>query len=416
MRTSLFILLFALTCLRGNSQGTGFSLGINLCGGEYGENTVPGNLNEHYAYPTEDEVNYFHKKGFKTVTIPFRWERIQKNLGGDLDFQEIGEIKKVVSWCSNKGMQVILSMHNGGRYRKNGIDYIIGSYTVSRNDFSDVWNRLANAFSGYQNMYGFEIMTEPHEMQGFDWFTTAQEAINSIREADRRNTIIISGENYAASESWFDYSDQLKNLKDPQNKIVYNAHCYFDIDFTGKYLYSYEQNKVEDSLGIKRVMPFVDWLRQNNKKGMIGQFGVPDTDPRWLNVMQYFLKYLNEQNVTAVYWASGKRWNGNPMSVFPLAQNDRPQMGVLRQFVTGSFYEEKPVVVAATQSVVETEPIVTAPVTVAPLVPAAPPAPPESFLFLPGTILLPEPNGGLYKPASAKIVPHDRGVRLAKYR
>lgn len=428
----ILIILFSFFLLNpGFSQGNGFTLGINLCGGEMGEQNIPGTLNNHYAYPTEEEVAYFYKKGFKLVTIPFRWERIQKDLGGDLDFQEIGEIKKVITWCSNKGMQVIISMHNGGRYRKYGIDYLIGSYSVSRADYADVWNRLVNAFSGYQNIYGFEIMTEPHEMQGFDWFTTAQQAINSIREADKRNHIIIAGENYAAAESWKEYSDNLKNLKDPVDKIIYNAHCFFDLDFTGKYLYSYEQSKVEDSTGIKRVMPFVNWLRENNKKGMVGAFGVPDTDPRWLKLMDQFIKYLNFNKVPANYWASGKRWSGNPLSVYPLAQNDRPQMSVLQQYIAGVSYEEKPIVAASntsnaniantnavsatTSNSSSTESFNSAPIIEKTPVPVLPPPPPESFLFLPGTVLLPQPKGGLYKP-TLKQMPTDTGVRVAKYK
>lgn len=414
MRTYLLLILLVLINISGKAQGTAFSLGINLCGGEFGEQNIPGSLNQDYVYPTEEEVNYFHKKGFKTVTIPFRWERVQKNLGGDLDYQEIGEIKKVVGWCSNKGLNVILSMHNGGRYRKNGIEYIVGSYSVSRNDFADVWNRLANAFSGYQHLYGYEIMTEPHEMQGFDWFTTAQQAINAIRQADSRNAIIIAGENYAAAESWYLYSDHLKNLKDPSDKIIYNAHCFFDIDFTGKYVYSYDQNQAEEYTGVKRAEPFVNWLKENNKRGMIGEFTVPDTDPRWLNVMERFLKYLSDHQVMAVYWASGKKWGGHPLSVYPLAQNDRPQMSVLQKFVTGAVAYEEKAVMAATPA---------APVAAPAAAPdnntavAKPEEAPESFLFLPGTLLLPQPNGGLYKPAVSKThITADKGVRLAKYR
>lgn len=414
MRTYLLLILFVLTSLSGRAQASAFSLGINLCGGEFADQQIPGTLNQDYAYPTEEEVNYFYRKGFKSVTIPFRWERIQKNLGGDLDYQEIGEIKKVVGWCSGKGMNVVLSMHNGGRYRKNGIEYIIGSYTVSRNDFSDVWNRLANAFSGFGNLLGYEIMTEPHEMQGFDWFTTAQQAIQAIRQADSRTPIVIAGENYAAAESWHQYSDHLKNLKDPSDKIIYNAHCFFDIDFTGKYLYSYDQNQAEEYTGVKRAEPFVNWLKENNKRGMIGEFTVPDTDARWLNVMERFLKYLSDHQVMAFYWASGKKWGGHPLSVYPLAQNDRPQMSVLQKFVTGTVTYEEKTVLAAAPAEPPTGASATPPNSNAA---AQTEEAPESFLFLPGTLLLPQPNGGLYKPAVPKTAHHtDKGVRLAKYR
>lgn len=407
MKNAFLIFIFSSIYATSLAQNHDFTLGMALGGGEMNENQLPGILNEHYTYPTEEEVAYFHQKGFKVITIPFRWERIQKNLGSDLDITEIGEIKKVVSWASKRDMKVILSMNNAGRYRKYGIDYIVGTYSVSRNDFADVWNKLANSFSGYPNIYGYNLMSEPHDMQAFDWFTTAQLAINAIREADRRSPIIISGNNYAAPESWVEFSDQLKNLKDPQDKIIYNAHCFFDLDFTGKYIFSFDQNKVNDSSGINRVMPFVQWLQQYNKKGIIGQFGVPDTDARWMPVMAKFLQYLKDNKVNAQYWASGKRLSGNPVSVYPLAQIERPQMSTLQQFLAGVEWNEKPII-AATDAAPKP---VNNDTTVVELE-----APPESFLFLPGTLLLPQPKGGLYKP-TPKITEKEkeRGVRLAKY-
>ena len=154
----IFILMFFITVSgQLNAQNDPFLLGMTLGGGEINENQLPGNLNEHYQYPTEDEIDYYYQKGFRLITIPFRWERVQKTLGGDLDYGEIGEIRKVVSWAANRDMQVILSMYNGGRYRKYGVDYIVGSYSVSRQDFADCWNKIANAFSGYPNIYGYNF-------------------------------------------------------------------------------------------------------------------------------------------------------------------------------------------------------------------------------------------------------------------
>lgn len=410
MQKFFYLLVLMVAGLVNNTiaQDLPIVLGINLCGGELNEQQMPGTYNEHYAYPTKEEVDYFAKKGFKTVTIPFRWERIQKNIGGDLDYQEVGEIKKVVGWCADKGMQVILSMHNLGRYKKNGIEYIVGSLAVSRNDFAEVWSRIVSSFAGYSNIYGYELMADPHEMQGFDWFTTAQQATNAIREADKKTFIIITGDNYGAPESWVQYSDNLKNIKDPADKILYNAHCYFDIDFTGKYLFGYEQNQVDENAGVKRVMPFVKWLQDNGKKGMIGQFGIPDTDPRWLKLTEVFLKYLADNKINANYWASGKRWNGNPLSLYPLSQTDRPQMSALQAYL-----KPEPVVetkTAAAEGNVQPEETVA---------PAQPQTPPESFLFLPGTILLPQPNGGLYKPTPSKTdstTTTTNIIRVAKYR
>ena len=407
MRNLVFLCIWMVFSSQLKAQTDPFLLGMTLGGGEINENQLPGNLNEHYQYPTEEEIDYYHQKGFRLITIPFRWERVQKNLGGDLDYGEIGEIRKVVTWASNRNMQVILSMYNSGRYRKYGVDYIVGSYSVSRQDFADCWNKIANAFAGYPNIYGYNLMSEPHDMQAFDWQTTAQWAISSIRQADRRSRIIISGNNYAAAESWPDYSDALKYLNDPQDKLVYNAHCYFDNDFTGKYLFSYDQNQAWDSTGIQRAMPFVQWLKQHNKRGMIGQFGVPDTDARWLNIMDKFLQYLKSENVTAQYSSSGKKLSGNPVSTYPLASVERPQIKTLQSFLDASGFSNKP-------WVEKTETVSNADLNKKQEV-ETPPEPPSSFLFLPGTVLLPQPNGGLYKPTIKSNI-REKSVRTAKYR
>ena len=52
---------------------------------------------------------------------------------------------------------------------------------------------------------------------------------------------------------------------------------------------------------------------------MIRQLGVPDNDPRWLNIMDKFLQYLKLENSTAIYSSLGKRLSGNIVSSYPLA-------------------------------------------------------------------------------------------------
>lgn len=404
MRIIALLFIFCFISKQSGAQNNPFVLGMTIGGAEINENQLPGVLNEHYQYPTEEEIVYYYQKGFRLITIPFKWERLQKSLGGELDYAEMGEIRKLVSLAAKRNMQVILCMNNAGRYRKYGVEYIVGSSAVSRQDFADCWNKIANAFAGYDNIYGYNIMAEPHDMQAFDWQTSAQWAINSIRMADKRSRIIISGNNYAAPETWYDYSDQLKYLNDPQDKLVYNAHCYFDYDYTGKYLFSYDQNQAWDSTGIQRAKPFAQWLKQHNKKGIIGQFGVPDNDPRWLNIMDKFLQYLKSENIAAVYSSSGKRLSGNIVSSYPLAGIERPQIKTLQSYVSGSVIAQQPLPQIKTETQLDkpTEKPVSA-------------DPPSFYLFLPGTILLPEPNGGLYKPV-LKSTTREKVTREAKYR
>ena len=220
MRLFIFFSLLIILSLTGIAQTKGIPFGINICGAEFEEKIIPGVLNKDYAYPSESDIEYFYQQGFQLMTIPFKWERVQTVPGGDLNQENIEEIRRVLMYCAPRNIKVILTMHNFGRYRIAETEHIVGGNTVTRNHFTDFWIKMARALKNEKNIYGFEIMSEPHDMGEFDWFTTAQEAINGIRTIDKKTAIIISGDNYANADKWYQYSDVLKNLTDPSNSII----------------------------------------------------------------------------------------------------------------------------------------------------------------------------------------------------
>src|SRR5580704_12941544 len=93
-----------------------FSRGINLSGGELTPDRTPAVYGKDYIYPTPQELDYYASKGFAVVRLPYRWERLQPSLFGNLDGAELGRIKNVLTAAEARNMQVILSPHNGGRY------------------------------------------------------------------------------------------------------------------------------------------------------------------------------------------------------------------------------------------------------------------------------------------------------------
>ena len=98
---------------------------------------------------------------------------------------------------------------------------------------------------------------------------------------------------------------------------------------------------------------------------------------------------------------------GNPVSTYPLASVERPQIKTLQSFLDASGFSNKP-------WIEKTETVSNADNTKKPEVEALA-EPPSSFLFLPGTVLLPQPNGGLYKPVIKSNI-REKSVRVAKYR
>ncbi len=307
-------------------------MGVNLCGAEFGFKNLPGTINVDYTYPSETDVQYFANKGFKVIALPFRWERLQHQVFGELDSLELLEIKKFVTKCSKFNVDVSLTMQNFAIYHTKKGDVSLGSRHLSYKAFRDVWKKIATALAEHQNIYGFDIMNEPKQLAGKKWFKAAQYAINGIREVDTVTNIIIDGQNSSFSYDWKHDNQQLRKLKDPNNKIIYDAHCYFDDDHSGTYNSKYEK-AIDPNMGIEKVKPFINWLNKYNKKGIIGEFGIPDNNNKWLEVMDNFLSYIHSNGISANYWAAGPWWNNYPLSIQPINGKERPQMSILQKYL-----------------------------------------------------------------------------------
>lgn len=330
---AFFILLSSF--IGANAQSYSLPFGVSLCGAEFGTNNLPGTYNTDYIYPDKNEIAYFARKGVTVMQLPIRWERIQKSLNGPLDVTELNRIKGFIADCASYGVVVVLNMHNFARYKINNVEYIIGSNTVPVASFRDVWTKIAAALKSYENIYALDIMNEPNNMMGFSWFNAAQEAINGIREVNKGVYVMVEGESYSNAANWGFVNDGLKNLRDASNKIIYNAHCYFDDDYSGKYEKSYDESNIKPTTGVDYVRPFVEWLKANHKKGFVGEFGVPNNDVRWLPVLDNFLGYLSSNGISGSYWAAGPWWKNYPLSLHPIAGNDKPQMHVYAKYLQG---------------------------------------------------------------------------------
>jgi endoglucanase len=332
---NLFIIVLSLSLcwVKAYPQTSILPFGVSLCGAEFGTESLPGLYNKNYIYPQKSEINYFADKGVSLMQLPFRWERVQHQLYAPLDVQEVARIKKFLTDCANTGVMVVLNMHNFARYKMNGQEYIIGSNEVPLKAFKDVWKKLAQELKPFNNIYGLDIMNEPHDMGAYSWFNIAQETINTIRQVNKEVAIMIEGESYSNAVNWHIYNDRLKYLQDPNDNIVFNAHCYFDNDNSGRYELSFDQENINGRTGVQKVKPFIDWLKVNGKRGFVGEFGVPKNDSRWLPVLDNFLKYLTANNISGSYWAAGQWWKSYPLSLHPVAGNDQPQMTVYAKYL-----------------------------------------------------------------------------------
>ncbi|MFN3402563.1 MAG: Ig-like domain-containing protein [Cytophagaceae bacterium] len=312
------------------SQATNF--GVNLAGMEFGHYTNPW-----YGVPSTATLDYYNSKGLKLVRLPFLWERAQPTLGGVLASTYMADMDRVIANCRARGMSVILDVHNYCRYRDNIIGASGSPVTIAH--FADLWQRLATRYANETAVYAYDLMNEPHDMPSSNlWFNIAQAGINAIRRVDNNHIIMVEGDHWANAVYWNQYSDNLKNLVDPANKIVYQAHQYFDANGSGGYAnMTVAGNGMNAMSGVEKVRPFVDWLIRNNKKGFIGEYGVPNTGgdvANWNTLLNNLLNYMNQNCVGGTYWAGGEYWGEYKLSCHPVNGVDRPQMSILQRYTS----------------------------------------------------------------------------------
>ncbi|QGJ70091.1 Endoglucanase [Planctomycetales bacterium 10988] len=323
--------------------------GVNLAGPEFGthkpdfSNQNPGTFGIDFTYNSQSSLHYFSNKGLSLIRLPFSWERLQPTVGGKLDYGELSRIRTFADWASREGCAVVLDMHNYARYKmayrgqiqECVIDQPVdGKVLVSRHHLASVWQGLAKIFKGHPAIVGYGIMNEPHDLGSSNWHEISQTVVDAIRRADQRTRVVISSDGWSSSYRWEAFNGQSAWIDDPADNVVYEAHCYFDSNFSGKYQLSYDSeanrtSRIEDRPE-RRLAPFRRWCERNNVQGFIGEYGVPQSDPRWIKLMDRFLQLAKQSGLDTCYWAGGEWWGDYPLSIQPSPNfmRDAPQMSV----------------------------------------------------------------------------------------
>lgn len=317
-------------------------LGVSLAGPEFGtqragfSNLAPGVFGRDYTYNHEATTSYFCKQGLKLLRIPIRWERIQPKLGQGLDAAELERLRTAIGWARTNGGEVVIDVHNYGRYflgRDSGVreciidEVVDGATLVSRQNFADLWDRLADAFKEDTTVAAYGLMNEPHDMGKSNWKEISQAAIDAVRGQDRKKLILVAGDDWSSAPRWARANGPWAWVKDPADNVAYEAHCYFDRDGSGQYKMSYQAERDADvsldGRGVERLVPFVGWCRVNRVRGFLGEFGCP-ADPGWLKLLADFLKALRQAGIDGCWWAAGEWWKDYPLSLQPTDDFRKP--------------------------------------------------------------------------------------------
>lgn len=223
-------------------------------------NHDPGRYDRSYHYDNESTFDFIASRGIGMVRIEFRWENLQRKLGGRLYPAELARLDAAVGAARGAGMNVVLDMHNFGAYYlwngklgddEKGVRRPIGSTKLPIRYFTDVWKRLSSHFGDDPGIY-YGLMNEPVGLHAKGdlsaaevWEKASQAALDTIRANGDDNTVMVSGYRYSPVAAWADIHPD-GWITDPAGNFLYEGHHYWDRDGSGHYGHTYSE-EVQDA-------------------------------------------------------------------------------------------------------------------------------------------------------------------------
>ena len=317
----------------GRPQPSAKFAGINLAGAEFGD-TFPGVYGRDYVYPSLQLIEYYRGLGFNLIRLPFRWERLQPDLGKPFSEAEQKHLSGLGSYLDHRRTKLVLDPHNFAR-RKLATDgwrndYLIGSAEVPITAFVDFWSRLASLFRTNGSVI-FGLMNEPFGIPAATWLDITNTVIAAIRSQGASNLILVPGVAYTGAHSWISAGNGIfAGVKDPASNYAFDVHQYLDEDSSGTH-----PEAVSPTIGSERIRAFEAWARQHRVRAFLGEFGA-SSDKKSLQALTDLCRSLA---ASPDVWLGSSAWAGGPwwprdymFNLDPQGGEDRPQTRILASF------------------------------------------------------------------------------------
>ncbi|HEU5020201.1 MAG TPA: glycoside hydrolase family 5 protein, partial [Pseudolabrys sp.] len=280
-------------------------VGVNLAGAEFGN--LLGIHGREYLYPTHANVDYYRNLGFNLIRVPFKWERLQHELGGAFDRQEEALLRDIVHFATARGMHVIVDPHNYAKRtlaRENwSKERIIGSAELPVSAFADFWSRLAVLFRDDPRVI-LGLMNEPAGIDVASWLVAANAAIAAIRAGGAKNLVLVPGVAYTGAHSWISAGNTaMWGIADPADHFAFEVHQYFDTDSSGTH-----PQAVSGTIGSERIEAFQEWARGRKVKAVLGEFN-GGRNPASYNALR---DICSEMSANPDVWLGWAAWAGGP--------------------------------------------------------------------------------------------------------
>lgn len=248
-------------------------------------------------YITKADIHYLKSSGMNSIRIPFHYKMFttESYLGSNNPNRGFELLDKVIKWCKEEDLPVILDMHcaPGGQTGDN-IDDSDGYPFLFENEPSQnltisIWKRIAAHYSNEPTVIGYDLLNEPIA----HYFDTKKlnpyleplykRITAAVREVDRNHLIFLGGAQWDSNFKIFGAPFD--------SKLVYTFHKYWTattqdviqeyLDFSNKYqvpIYVGEtgENKDQWILEFRTLMEkhqiswhFWPYKKMDNKSGIV---------------------------------------------------------------------------------------------------------------------------------------------------
>jgi endoglucanase len=183
-------------------------------------------------YVTREDIHFLKQSGFNSVRVPFNYRLfVSADDSTKLDGEGYALLDRVVGWCQQEGLYVILDMHAapGGQTGDNIDDSWGYPFLFENNESQEltvrIWQKIAGRFQNEPTVLGFDLLNEPIATH-FDanYFNPKLEPlyrkiVAGIRTVDKNHIIFLGG------AQW---NNNFKVFGPPfDSKLAYTFHKYW---------------------------------------------------------------------------------------------------------------------------------------------------------------------------------------------
>jgi len=235
-------------------------------------------------YITKEDIDYIKRTGMNAIRLPFHYKLFTDDyyLGSPSDQDGFAIFDRVLGWCREAGLYVILDMHDapGGQSGGNiddsyGYPFLFES-EENLQQYCYIWQRIAQRYANDTIVLGYDLLNEP-VAPDFKRLNpclepTYKRCTKAIREVDKNHIVMLEGaqwdSNFTVFHDWkFD------------DKMMYTCHMYH-----------------RDTLR-KNIREFLDFREKTGRPMYMGETG-ENTD-QWVSAWRRLLE-ANDMGWT--YW------------------------------------------------------------------------------------------------------------------